>query len=360
MSTAPSFRSATSARTAIRPPATAAPARAAAVAVLGVVLAALLVAPPARGAVVEEIVAKVNNRIITASEFEERQQALFTQVSQEHPGPGMSQELQSAQDVLLANIITEALLLERATAIFDMDRIRNSLIEDFKKQQNIPGEVELDQALKDQGMTRKELEDHLIRIAVPNEIISYDVKRKISVSETEMQDYYDQHRALWETPETVTFKEIVVLYTDGTRDEAAERAARIVADARGGADFGDLVMQHSEAGTREVQGLIGPIPVRDLLAALVPAVKGLEPGQIGDPVDTGRSLHVLRLETRVPASIKPFDAVRDAVRDDVREEKFKPRFDAYLKRLWKENHIEVSPKFESWLVVSPLKPRTAA
>jgi parvulin-like peptidyl-prolyl isomerase len=320
----------------------------------------LLAAAPARAAVVDEIVVKVNNRIVTASEFEDRQKALFTQVSQEHPGPGMTQELQSAQDVLLANIITEALLLERATAVFDMDRIRLSLIEDFKKQQNIPGDPELEQALKEQGMTRKDLEDHLIRIAVPNEIINYDVKRKISVSETEMHDYYDQNRPKWETPETVTFKEIVVLYTDGTREEAAGRAAGIAAEARGGADFGALVQQHSEAGTREVEGLIGPIPTKDLLPALAAAVKALEPGQISDPVDTGRSLHILRLEARAPASIKSFGSVRDEVHDAVRDQKFRPRFDAYLQRLWKENHIEVSPKFESWLVVSPLKPKPTA
>jgi len=359
MSTAPSSRSATSARTAIKAVA-AARATALAGATVGAVLAAVLGAPPARAAVVDEIVVKVNNRIVTASEFEERQKALFTQVSQERPGPGMSEELQSAQDVLLANIITEALLLERASAVFDMDRIRISLVDDFKKQQDIPTDAALDEALKDQGMTRKDLEDHLVRIAVPNEIINYDVKRKISVSETEMKDYYDQHRARWETPETVSLKEIVVLYVDGTRAEAADRAARIVAEARAGADFSELVMQHSEAGTREVQGLIGPIPVRDLQATLVAAVQGLEPGRISDPVDTGRSLHVLRLETRVPASLKPFAAVRDEVHDDVREQKFKPRFDAYLQRLWKENHIEVSPKYESWLVVSPLKPRPAA
>ena len=333
---------------------------AAAVAVVGVVLAAALATAPARAAVVDEIVVKVNNRIVTASEFEDRRKALFTQVSQEHPGPGMTEELQSAQDILLANIITEALLLERATAVFDMDRIRLSLIEDFKKQQNIPGEPELEQALKEQGMTRKDLEDHLIRIAVPNEIINYDVKRKISVSETEMHDYYDQNRSKWETPETVTFKEIVVLYTDGTREEASGRAAGIAAEARGGADFGALVQQHSEAGTREVEGLIGPIPTRDLLPALAAAVKALEPGQISDPVDTGRSLHILRLEVRAPASIKSFGSVRDEVHDAVRDQKFRPRFDAYLQRLWKENHIEVSPKFESWLVVSPLKPKPTA
>src|SRR5262245_45231846 len=136
MSTAPSCPSVTSARTVTR-------SAAAAALIAG---AATLVSPAVRAAVVDELVAKVNNRIITASEFEERQKALVAQVSQEHSGPGMDRELQSAQEALLANVITEALLLERAATIFDMDRIRTSLVEDFRKQQNIPPEADLEQA----------------------------------------------------------------------------------------------------------------------------------------------------------------------------------------------------------------------
>src|SRR5262245_2601038 len=350
MSIAPSSPSATSARTATR-------TRPAVALWLVAAIAAGLLAPAARAAVVEEIVAKVNNRIITASEFEERQKALQAQVVQESHGTATDQEMRQARDVLLANIITEALLLERATTVFDMDRIRGSLIEDFRKQQGINSDAELEQALKDQQMTRKELEDHLIRLAVPQEIINYDVKRKISVSKTEMKDYYAAHHSDWESPETATLREIVVLYDPDTRDEALERAKGLVAEARGGADFLELVKQHSEAGTRETQGLIGPIPIRDLQPALAAAARALEPAQVSEPVDTGRSFHVLRLEGRAPASVRTLDEVKDEVRNAVREQKFKPRFDVYLRRLWKENHIEVSPKYEAWLVVSPLKPR---
>ena len=125
---------------------------------------------------------------------------------QQYSGEELDRALKDAKDELLANLITEGLLLERAETIFDIDKIRLSLIEDFRKQQNIASDQELETALKEQGMTRRELEDHLMRMAVPNEIINYDVKRKISVSETELKDYYDKHIARWETPATVTLR----------------------------------------------------------------------------------------------------------------------------------------------------------
>jgi peptidyl-prolyl cis-trans isomerase SurA len=354
MSTAPYSRSSTRGRSA-----TDAAARAAAVPVAFVLLAALA-AGPARAAIVEEIVAKVNNRIITRSEFEERSQYLRKQVQQQSPGPDFDKDLQAAQDALLANLITEALLLERAETIFDMDRIRASLIDDFKKQQNIATDDDLEKALKDQGMTRKELEDQLMRMAVPNEIINYDVKRKISVSEQEMQDYYDQHFSKWETPATVTLHEIVLLYTPSTRAEVLERASQVARQAASGADFIELVKQYSEAGTRETQGLLGPLPKGDLQESIAAVAFRIDLGKVSDPIDTGQTFHIIRVDARTDAVTKPLADVKQEVHDAVRDGKFRPRFDIYLRKLWRENYIEITPKYESYLVVSPLKTAPAS
>jgi peptidyl-prolyl cis-trans isomerase SurA len=306
---------------------------------------------------VDEIVVKVNNRIITKSEFDERSAYLTQQVKQQHSGSDFNEDLQGARDALLANLITEALLIERAETIFDMDKIRGSLIDDFKKQQSIPNDAELEKALKDQGMSRKELEDQLIRMAVPNEIINYDVKRKISVSDDEMQDYYNQNRARWETPEQVTFHEIVLLYTRDNRDEVRARADAIVKQAKAGDDFVELVKQYSEAGTRETQGLLGPLPRADLQESIANVAFTIDPGSVSEPIDTSRSFHIIRLDARTPANVKTLadPGVKQEVHDQVRDEKYRPRFDVYLRKLWRENYIEVAPKYESYLVVSPLK-----
>ena len=308
---------------------------------------------------VDEIVVKVNNRIITKSEFDERAAYLVQQIQQQHSGVGFQEELQAARDALLANLITEALLIERAETIFDMDKIRGSLIDDFKKQQNIPNDNELEKALKDQGMSRKDLEDQLIRMAVPNEIINYDVKRKISVSDQEMDEYYARNRAKWETPAQVTFHEIVLLYTRDNRDEVRARADAVVKQAKAGTadDFIELVKQYSEAGTRETQGMLGPLPRADLQENIANVAFTIDQGTVSEPIDTGRSFHIIRLDARTPANTRTLadPTVKQEVHDQVRDDKYRPRFDIYLKKLWRENYIEVAPKYESYLVVSPLK-----
>ena len=326
---------------------------------LALLTALVAIATPARAAVVEEIVAKINNRIITKSQILERTEVMMRQLQQQYSGADLERERQEAQDNLLANLITESLLLERAETIFDMDRIRVSLIEDFRKQQKIESDQDLEKALKDQGMTRKELEEQLIRLAVPNEIIGYDVKRKISVSETELKDYYEKHTARWETPAMVTLREIVLLYGEEDRVAVGDRAAQVAREAAAGADFLELVQRDSEAGTREGQGLLGPLPAADLLPSIAAAAFKIEPGQVSEPIDTGRSFHIIRVETRTERVVRSLAEVREEAYNAVRGEKFKPRFERYLKRLWKENYIEVAPKYESLLVVSPLKPKAA-
>lgn len=349
MSIAPSCRSNTTAIIAAR-----------ALPLIALVLLLPAAPRPAGAAIVEEIVAKVNNRIITRSEFEERGAFILQQVYQEHVGPDLDAKLKDAQDSLLANMITELLLVERAESLLDLDKIRLQMVEDFRKQQNIATEEELDRQLHEQGMTRKDLEEQLLRLSVPQEIISYEVIRKISVSEAEIRAHYQGNAAQWETPASATFREIVLFYDGTTRPEVEIRAEGIVRELKGGADFQELVTRNSESGTRESGGLLGPLPAADLQAVIARAVFALEPGEFSDVIDTGRSFHIIRLETKTGTIVTPMDEARDRIVAAIRQEKYKPRYERYLRRLWRESHIEVTPKYRQYLTASPLDAKAAA
>ncbi len=347
MSIAPFFPSTTRASTGIRPPA----AR-----LLLLALVPLLgVMTEARAAIVEEIVAKVNNRIISKSEFEERSSYILKQIYQQYSGADLDQHLQDARETMLANMITELLLVERSQTLLDLDKVRKNLVDDFRKQQNIASDEDLERLLKEQGMTRKDLEEQLLRLAVPQEIINYEVRRKISVSDAEIGQYYDRHQKDWETSPTVTFNEIVLFYEDANRPEVVSRAEGIVREARGGTEFGELVQKYSEAPSKESGGFLGPLSAADLHPAIAETAFKLQVGDIGDPIDTGHSLHIIRLVGKTDRVVKTHDEVKDTIAKAVREEKFRPRYEHYIRKLWKESQIEVLPKYEQFLTWSPLK-----
>ena len=329
---------------------------------VAVLLAAglLVSAVPARAAILEEIVAKVNNRIITKSEYEERSQFILRQIYQNHSGADLDKQLKDAQESMLANMITELLLIERAQTMLDLDKVRKNLVDDFRKQQKIDSDEDLERLLKEQGMTRKDLEEQLVRLAVPQEVINYEVKRKISASEPEIKAYYEQHVKEYETPPTISLREIVLFYEPVARDEARARAAGIIREFKGGAEFADLVQRYSEAGTKEAGGLMETMKIGDLQPEIAKAAFALEVGEISDAIDTGRSFHIIRVEQKTPRVVKTLEQMHDTIYDAIREEKFRPRYDAYLKKVWRDSHVEVTPKYESLLGATPLTQKAAS
>jgi len=315
----------------------------------------LVAAWPAPAAVVEEIVAKVNNRIISKTEFDERSTYVLGQIYQEFSGAELDARLKEAQDTMLANMITELLLLERAEVLLDLEKVRKNLIEDFRKQEGIASEEDLDRLLREQNMTRADLEEQLLRLSVPQEIVNYEVRRRISVSDEEIKKYYESHPKEWEVAPTATFREIVLIYDPETADAARDRAAAILAEIKDGADFLELVQRHSESGSRDSGGLLGPLTPADLNPAIAEQAFRHEPGEVTDAIDTGRSIHILKIEAKTPKIVKTLDETRDQVANRIRQEKFQPRYLKYLRRLWKESQIEIRPNYEQYLIVSPLK-----
>jgi peptidyl-prolyl cis-trans isomerase SurA len=346
MSTEPSSPSTTRVRTRTRPPA-------ARLLLLALASCLALTARP-RAAIVEEIVAKVNNRIISKSEFEERSSYILKQIYQQYSGAELDQRLKDARETMLANMITELLLVERSQTLLDLDKVRKNLVDDFRKQQNISSDEDLERLLKEQGMTRKDLEEQLLRLAVPQEIINYEVRRKISVSDAEVGQYYELHQKDWETAPTVTFNEIVLFYEDANRPEVVSRAQGVVREARGGTEFGELVQKYSEAPSKETGGFLGPLPAADLLPAIAEPAFKLQVGDVSDPIDTGRSLHILRLVGKTERVVKTQDEVKEAIAKAVRDQKFRPLYEHYIRKLWKESQIEILPKYEQFLVWSPV------
>ena len=305
----------------------------------------------ARAEILEEIVAKVNNSIVTRSQFEERMTLYRQQMSQKYTGEELDRKMQASQESILHNMIIESLLVQRADVLLDMDKVRRNLIDDFKKNQKIESDEELERLLKEQKMTRQALLDTLIRLNIPQEIINYEVRRKISISDKEILEYYLAHRPEFTRPERITLKEIVILFEEATREEAKARAEAARRELDAGGDFDALVARESQAPSRERGGLVGPFGRGELRPELEEAAFALQPGQVAGPIESSRAFHLVKLESREAEEVTPLEKASDGITEHLRDGRFKEKVDAYLKKLWNDNFIYVYPKFgtSDWL-----------
>lgn len=102
----------------------------------------------------------------------------------------------------------------------------------------------------------------------------------------------------------------------GTDDAARSKAEKILADLRAGADFEQLAREHSaDPGSAAKGGDLGFFPKGKMVSAFEKAAFALKKtGELSPVVQTPFGFHIIRLEGRKPATVKPFDEVKDELR----------------------------------------------
>ena len=145
-------------------------------------------------------------------------------------------------------------------------------------------------------------------------------------SEDELQAYYDsQPEALVRRAEARA-RHILFRLPENASAERQERvrslAQSVLDDLRGGADFAAAAAEHSEDdGTAEAGGDLGFFPRGRMMPPLEEAAFSLPIGELSDPVRTELGFHILRVEERMEAGIKPLEEARQEVIDALQDEK---------------------------------------
>jgi parvulin-like peptidyl-prolyl isomerase len=101
---------------------------------------------------------------------------------------------------------------------------------------------------------------------------------------------------------------------------SAAEAARIARQAREGASFIDLALQHSTDASRAQGGLLPPISLADVTYpdAFRTVLRSLEPGQVSSPIALGNGFALLKLERKTQAADVKLDDVQEVLRQRVR------------------------------------------
>lgn len=313
-----------------------------------VLIAAILLAgaAPVHGEVIEEIVAKVNDDIITKTEFEQEEQALIAELYRRYTGKELDDRVKDAKAGLLRNMIDRKLLIHRAERLYDREKMESLLIDLFMEQEKIKDQAGLDRLLEQNGMTIEDLKRRLVGMYAPEEVIRFEVSDRLAVGDREVGSYYDSHPDEFRVPGTVALREIVLLAGDGKKEERRDEAREVMERAASeDADFAELAREVSEAGTAEAGGLIGPFEKGELVVELEEAAFTLPVGTVSEPIETQHGFHIIRVESRTEDRMRPLQEVREQLRNMLADRKFEKALKEFLERARAEATIEVQPKY---------------
>lgn len=106
-----------------------------------------------------------------------------------------------------------------------------------------------------------------------------------------------------------------------TEAEAKEKAEKLLAEFKGGADFVALVKEHSgDSVSKGKDGDFGTIKRSDRLPeAIKTAVFALKPGEVSEPVRQPNGFYLFRVEE---SSQQTFDQVKNQIMNEMRQAKF--------------------------------------
>jgi parvulin-like peptidyl-prolyl isomerase len=302
----------------------------------------LVVTVLAANDVVEEIVAIVNDDIITLSQYKEYHDSLYQMLRSQVQGEELEKQYNKIKGEVLNNMITEILLLQLAKQkdLNVQDQLKMSL-ENLKKQNNIESDAQLREELRRQGMDYeqfvKQLEDNILKQAV----VFSEVDRSIVIDEAEVVSYYKLHQEEFVEPEEYRLR-AVYLSTEGKSEEELEaRKKEISEKVKAGEDFSALAGQYADSPMKESQGDLGHFKPGELDKALEQAVVKLNVGEVTPWVQAKNGWYLLKLEEKKESRPMSFDEVKKSIEEKLYSEKRDKRLQEFLKELREKSYIKI-------------------
>lgn len=304
-----------------------------------VALSLLLAAIDARAEILERVIVKVNGAIVTQSEFENRQVAA---VQAARVGPDRVEGfLRDNNARILQEAIDELVLVQRADELGIKPRreYTDDVIEQIRKENNIPDEDALREQLRREGMTVSDLRRNIERSLLRQEVLRREVQPKVVLSDADVRAEYERRKDDFTQPAMVHLLEILI---PAELPDAPAVAAELLARAQSGEDFAALAREHSRAPSSPAGGDLGRLELRALAPAIRAVAGTLKPGEVSPPIAGGDgSQRLLKLLERSEEGQQSFDDVKAELRKTMSDKRFATVYEEYMTGLREKAIVDV-------------------
>ncbi len=248
-------------------------------------------------------------------------------------------------------MITERLLLQEARkSDLNIEEQLRMYIDNIKAQNDIGSDEELRRMMAQQGIDFEAWKEQQKRGLLQQAVVFNEVGRNISIDETDVINYYDQHPDEFTEPTEYRIRAIFVSSEDKSEDEARMKMEEIDEKLAAGEDMAALAGQYSEGPEKESQGDLGTFKEGELADPLQKAVENLEVGGVTSWIQMPNGWFRIKLEAKKESRLKPFEEVREKIEDMLFNQEQQKRVREYLEELKKRSYIKI-------LISDPLRYR---
>jgi peptidyl-prolyl cis-trans isomerase SurA len=328
---------------------------------LSLLVTFLLSVSLAADTVIEEIVARVNDSIITRSDLTKEREQVQSDMHQQNIAPTDPRAKEQEKD-LLRGLIDQQLLLQKGKDLGisgDTELVKK--LDDLRKQLKLESLEDLEKEAQKQGVSFEDFKQGIRNQIITQQVISHEVAPKIQITEKDIQDYYDKHKSELEQPEAVDLSEILISTGSSTVNidqnappppedptkvaSAEEKAKQLLASIKGGAKFEDVAKKSSDGPTADQGGELGQFKRGTLAKELEDLTFGMKPGTESDVIRTKQGFVILKVNEHTQAGIAPLKQVENRIQEAIYYDRLQPALRTYLTKLREEAYIDIKPGF---------------
>jgi peptidyl-prolyl cis-trans isomerase SurA len=320
--------------------------------------------------VVEEIIARVNNEIITRTEFAHSRDQLKQEAQQQNP-TGADKIIAEKQRDVLRDLIDQQLLLQKGKDLGitgDTELIKR--LDEMRKQMNLTSMEELEKAAESQGISYEEFKQTTRNQIITQRVIGQEVGSHMALGKDEVKKFYEEHQSEMEQPEQIRLSEILVAPkaspapggpaappaavtplapapadADAALAAAQAKAQDLLEQIHKSANFDDLAKKQSDGPSAAQGGDLSYFKRGVLAKELEDRVFALKAGEVTDVIRTKQGFVILKVTEHQMAGIPTLKEMEPRIQDALYMQRLQPALRAYLTKLREEAFIDIKPGY---------------
>src|ERR1051326_7446531 len=307
----------------------------------------------------DEIIARVDDQIITRSDMEKAKSTQLEELKQRYPSDWQS-HVAKAQADTLRDLIDQQLLLERGkelgiTGETELVKRLNTL----RQQMGLASIDDLEKEAQKQGVSYEDFKEQIRISIVTQQVVGQEVGGKLHISNEDIQDWYNKHQKELEGPEEVNLSEIMVSTQPEKQEgenkdkqgsepedpakvaQAEAKANQLLDQLKKGANFEDLAKKSSDGPTAAQGGTLGTFKRGELAKDLEEKTFSLKAGETTDVIRTRQGFIILKVTAHRAAGVPELKDISDRIREAIYSERLEPAARAYLTKLREQAYIDI-------------------
>lgn len=217
-------------------------------------------------------------------------------------------------------------------------------IEEYAANFENPSMFELE--LKQSGTTKSDFRENIRKRLSARNWLQESVITEISVSEDEIEQFYQQNKSEFIEPEQVRASHILI-QVPAKADEEVVNAARLKIESikqqlDSGAVFAELASKNSEDSSAQKGGDLGYFPRGQMVPPFEKAAFSLSPGQVSDIVRTPYGYHLIMVVDKKPARQYEKVEIEDRIASYLWQQKSREAIDAAVVELRENADISIT------------------